>query len=359
MQQFFQAAVWHHIQCIRQARKISLDGDQMKTKFFLLGTVAVFALGFSFFRTSGYDDLRKETEMAVVETIDKGTLVAKIRGLGDIHVNGPCFEGSRGNDVFPPEGFGVSDCYNLTSDGRDYLDTRSFSDGVYVRVSNGSDSIFLGDGDDIIDIRGGFEVVIDAGSGFNVINFSGLDVPDIDLRVEGEDIILEGKRGSIRMRRQYPREGAPAPIQMMVFEGSSLNASEIYLKAIDGQASDGNDVLTGTPGDDVIYPGLGDDVISALEGDDAIFYEGGNDTIMGSFEGVGHDTLSFPFAFNEVQFREVDNRDLKVFTPFGSVTLQFQIFFPLGDERGNIEEFIFTDGIHSDEQVRSAASAGR
>jgi Ca2+-binding RTX toxin-like protein len=240
------------------------------------------------------------------------------------------------------------------SDGQDYLDARSVSEDVYVRVSEGTDSVYLGEGDDIIEVRGSFDMVLDAGSGDNVLALPGLDVPDVSLRVSGEDIILEGKRGTILMRRQYPRSGESAPIKQMIFRNRTLYASDIYTKAIDGQATDGDDVLTGTPGNDVIYPGRGNDKISALEGDDAIFYEGGNDIIMGSLEGVGEDTLSFPFNRSEVQVTSVGDRDMKIITPRGSVTLQFQVFFPVGNDRSNIEKFIFKDGIYLDADMRSS-----
>lgn len=285
---------------------------------------------------------------------EKSVLVSTIDGIGEIKVAGPCYEGTRGNDVFPPENSIPSDCYSLMSDGQDYLDARSVSEDVYVRVSEGTDSVYLGEGDDIVEVRGSFDMVLDAGSGDNVLALPGLDVPDVSLRVSGEDIILEGKRGTILMRRQYPRSGESAPIKQMIFRNRTLYASDIYTKAIDGQATDGDDVLTGTPGNDVIYPGRGNDKISALEGDDAIFYEGGNDIIMGSLEGVGEDTLSFPFNRSEVQVTSVGDRDMKIITPRGSVTLQFQVFFPVGNDRSNIEKFIFKDGIYLDAEMRSS-----
>jgi hypothetical protein len=278
--------------------------------------------------------------------------VASVVGMGIVNVIGPCHEGTKGNDVFPLRSAALSDCYFMTSDGRDLLDASKFDGPVFVKVSSGFDSIVLGDGDDVIEVRGNFNVIVDAGTGFNVMSFPGLDIPDVSLRVEGEDILVEGKRGSLRMRRQFPREGVAAPIQRIVFDDGSLEAGEIYLRAIDGQATDGDDVLTGTPQNDIIYPGLGNDRISALEGDDAIFYEGGNDVIMGSFEGVGFDTLSLPYSSSQVTFAAVNNRDVIITTPSGSVTLQFQIFFPVGDARSNIDQFIFKDGVFSDGEVR-------
>lgn len=313
----------------------------------LLALVAVLSLG-------GNDDPSTEVTPGKGAPAEKTLHVSTIHGVGEVKVAGPCYEGTRGNDVLPPPGKLPSDCYSLMSAGRDYLDARSVQDDVYLRVSEGSDSIFLGDGDDIIEVRGSFEIVLDAGGGDNVLSLPGLDVPDVALRVDGEDIVLEGKRGTIRMRRQYPREGDAAPIQKLIFQDRVLNASEIYTKAVDGQATDGSDILTGTPGDDVIYPGRGDDRITALEGNDSIFYEGGNDRIMGSFEGAGVDTLSFPFRRSEVQVSAVADRDMRIDTPLGSVTLEFQIFFPVGDERSNIERFIFKDGIYTDAQMRSA-----
>jgi Ca2+-binding RTX toxin-like protein len=299
-----------------------------------------------------------EPEVVTVSAPEKNLRVSRIDGFGDVLVAGPCQEGNQGNNIFPIEGRVPSDCYLMMSAGRDYLDARSFTDPVFVQVSQGTDSVFLGPGDDIIEVRGSFEIVIDAGLGKNVLNFPGLDVPDVDLRVEGEDIILESKRGNIRMRRQYPREGEAAPIQKIVFESRTLSASEIYLKSIDGQASDGDDNLTGTPQDDVIYPGLGNDVIAGFEGNDAIHYEGGDDVIMGSFEGRGNDSLLLPYGFDEVFLENIANRDLKLILPGGSLTLQFQIFFPIGNERTNIESFVFTDGIYSDADLRAALASG-
>jgi len=318
----------------------------------LAGTGLALLIGIGAIVIGGSGDEDRETTAVAIEPSEPELLVTSMFGHGEIRVIGPCYKGTRGNDIFPPEGAPASDCYDMMSGGRDYLDVRDMDRRVYVRASEGTDTIYLGSGDDVIDVRGNFELVIDAGGGYNILHFPGLDIPDVSFRVDGEDIVLEGKRGSVRMLRQFPREGEAAPIQEIVFENRSLSESEIYLKSVDGQATDGDDILTGTPGDDVIYPGLGNDRISLLEGDDVVFYEGGNDTIMGSYEGLGFDTLSLPFRMDEVYLDQVDNRDMLIITPAGTITLQFQLFFEIGDERTNIERFVFRDGVYADEDLR-------
>jgi Ca2+-binding RTX toxin-like protein len=332
--------------------------EVLMNKAILLCGVGAIAIAGAFFFLGGGENSVVDPEFVTVAVPEKNLLVSRIDGIGDVLVAGPCQEGNQGNNIFPEEGSVPSDCYLMMSNGRDYLDARSFMDPVFVQVSQGTDSVFLGPGDDIIEVRGNFEIVIDAGLGENVLNFPGLDVPDVDLRVEGADIILESKRGNVRMLRQYPRDGEAAPIQKIFFESGAMSASEIYLKSIDGQASDGDDILTGTPQDDVIYPGLGNDVIAGLEGNDAIHYEGGNDIIMGSFEGQGNDSVLLPYGFEEVFLESIADRDLKLILPGGSLTLQFQIFFPIGNERTNIESFVFTDGIYSDADLRAALASG-
>ena len=289
----------------------------------------------------------------------KDKLASNIEGIGPVMVAGPCYEGTRGNDLFPPKNMPASDCYNLMSDGQDFLDSQSFEEDVYVRVSTGSDTIMLGPGDDVVEVRGFFDIVLDAGAGENILVLPGMNLSDVEIKAEGEDILLSSKRGPIRLKRQYPREGEAAPIKKIVFDGDIMDAENIYVRAIAGQATDGNDTISGTLGNDDFYPGLGDDVIHTIGGNNSIYYEGGNDTIIGALEGSGVDTLSLPYLFEEVYLDGLMDRDLVLTTPGGKITLQFQIFFADGDVRTNINRFVFKDGVYTASEVRRALQSGQ
>lgn len=323
----------------------------MNKKILLLGAGGVSVVTAAFLMSSSEDEIKTFVPENIAP-VEQKLSVGSVPGLGAVFVTGPCYEGGLGNDVFPREGDALSDCYDLTSDGRDLLRAKDAEGSIFVRASNGRDTIYLGSGNDVVEVRGEFNLILDAGPGDNLLYLPGLDVPDVVMKVDGEDILMSGKRGSIRLRKQYPREGEASPITGMVFDTQTLTASQIYTQAIGRQATDGDDVLDGTPGDDVIYAGLGNDVISALSGNDTIFYEGGDDTIKGSHEGMGQDELSLPVSISEVTFIGVNDRDLRIDTALGTVTLEFQIFFPVGHERSNIERFVFKDGVFSDAEIR-------
>ena len=61
------------------------------------------------------------------------------------------------------------------------------------------------------------------------------------------------------------------------------------------------------------------------------------------------------FSRSEVQVRDINDRDMTITTPAGTVTLTFQIFFPVGSPKTNIETVFFSDGPVSDADLRQMA----
>lgn len=306
------------------------------------------------------DGAREATVPATAPIGVKKAVAVTLPDGEQVEVNVPCWSGTRGDDTaLSSELPDTTNCFLLKQGGVDYVNLKGDNAPDFLLVSAGSATIQLGGGDDLVEIAGHFDVDIDAGGGEDRIYLPGLEIADLNFKIDGSDIVLSGKRGTIRLRNQFAAKDA-APIAELLFENHTMTRSELRLKATQGQGTSGDDDITGTPGNDDIWPGRGNDTVSALAGDDTIHYEGGDDLIRGALDGLGNDTLTLTqFASADVSIHHShDGRDIVIETPVGAVTLQFQDFFPVGDKKTNIETVVFSDGPVNDAQLRAMATSG-
>ncbi len=245
-------------------------------------------------------------------------------------------------------------------------------------MRSGADSMYGGDGNDVIFVSGGGDVVhggagadrivIDTavaqdssvavhfghGEGHDTIEafYSprpsvtvrfGPAVSSSDLRVErqGADMILVLSSTSESVRLMQAFDSAESQT-LTGYVGGAAFADGVFLEAghlaarwlagNENQASDGRDVLLGGSGNDVLTAGGGDDVLWGQGGDDDIAGGSGNDTLRGGvgddvyrFEaGGGHDTIREEGGYDRVLLGDgLLAEEASVFAEGSSVLIEF------------------------------------
>ena len=292
-----------------------------------------------------------------------GPLLSFDRGDGTaLAVMGPiCYEDTRGNDVLIfPQKDTETDCYVLRQGGSDLLDfsQRGEDDPVFISIQGQRDShqtIMLGAGDSVVEMTGITNARISGSLGQDsVLSLPTLTTIDLNLRQEGNDAIITTPTGTIVLVGQTVGTGQEGFIARLLLRGGvMLERSQIRVQSVVGQGTAGNDIIRDTDSDDVIYPGLGDDHITLLGGRNRVHYEGGNDRINSSGDRESHNTLYIPFTKGEVLVRPSDDgRDMLIETPNGTVRMELQLFYPLGDRRVPFQTVAFNDGPLDEEAVR-------
>ncbi|SDZ44113.1 hypothetical protein SAMN05444004_114116 [Jannaschia faecimaris] len=161
--------------------------------------------------------------------------------------------------------------------------------------------------------------------------------------VSGHNVIVTTPDGTVELDYQvrYGIGNTRSNIEEIIFSDGTLDEAGIHGRAISDQGTAGDDAVTGSYQNDTIEAGLGDDTIRAHSGDDFVFYGGGNDVIHRS--NAGFDTLDLSgYQAAEVSF-SVDGHDVLIQTADGTIELDYQVRYDLGDSRLNIEEIVFAD----------------
>jgi trimeric autotransporter adhesin len=114
-----------------------------------------------------------------------------------------------------------------------------------------------------------------------------------------------------------------------------------------------SEIVNGTTGANVIVSGGGNDTIIAGAGDDRIIYTSGNDVIVGNATyNSGFDTLDLGrFKASDVHF-SFSGWDILVITPDGTIRLDYQARYDIGDVKSNIERIVFSDGTLDERAIR-------
>ncbi|OOY18675.1 hypothetical protein BMI86_20015 [Thioclava sp. DLFJ5-1] len=162
-------------------------------------------------------------------------------------------------------------------------------------------------------------------------------VSDVTLLQDGADTVIS-KAGKEDIRLQG--------VSLLAWQDAVVN---------DFFGSAESEQIDGGSADSSFVPGAGNDTIIPGSGDDFIMYSGGDDLIEGyQVVNSGADTLYLGgYNLDEIQFSIKDSYDLVVNTPDGSISLEYQLRYETGDERGNIETLILADGSYDAEALKT------
>ena len=223
----------------------------------------------------------------------------------------------------------------------------------------GDDEIRAGDGADTIIYTSGYDTIMGGqyNTGADTLDLSQYAAADVSFAIDGYNVVITVPDGSVTLHYQlrYDVGNVRSNIETIQFSDSVLDEAGIKARALSDQASDGDDVLYGSPKDDALSSLAGDDLISAGGGDDVIVYTSGHDTIMGDQENRGLDTLDLSqYAADEVSFA-VDGHNVVITVPDGSVTLHYQLWYELGADRSNIETILFSDATLDEAAIKARA----
>lgn len=271
-------------------------------------------------------------------------------GQAPLDVFGPCYDDTRGDDVVSAsDPKGQTDCFVLRRGGRDFLDLarKPADSGAYIRVAGkerSSQTLILGDADNVLEIDGDFDVRISGPKGReNVLVLPELSRTSISFLQENTDVIVRTVSGSLRLVGQAEDGGQNGVIARIVLAGGEVvERSQIRVQAVFAQGTDGNDTINDPDADDSIYPKLGDDVIFLGGGNNRILYEGGNKTISSAGDMASSNSIDFNLAREDVVIMpSEDGRDVVIETPVGRLTLLLQMFHPIEHPRLPIHELRF------------------
>ncbi|SDZ44095.1 Hemolysin-type calcium-binding repeat-containing protein [Jannaschia faecimaris] len=222
----------------------------------------------------------------------------------------------------------------------------------------GHDFLFGGAGDDSFVFRSVFgnDIIFDLsvidGDVIDLIAIEGLtSIGQLLLEEVDGNSILAGSGTATFIPLDLDQDGVADDDQSITVLGTT--ASELTIDAFNfainttpavptqvGTAGDDN--IAGTNNDDVIHGGTGNDTIVGNLGDDHIIYSGGDDFIGRSNR--GNDTLDLSaYAATDVTF-SIAGHDVLIETPDGTIELEYQVRYELGNAQSNIKEIVFADG---------------
>ena len=231
--------------------------------------------------------------------------------------------------------------------------------------ATGNDTFSAGAGDDVIAYSGGDDVIhgsstTSINSGHDTLDLSAYTASDVSFTASGHDALIETPDGTITLEYQlrYEEGHARGNIEAIIFSDTTLDEAAIHARALADQASDGDDLVQGTIQDDTFYDTAGNDTLTGGDGDDLFVYQSGNDVIGGSNAtavNTGADTLDLSaYSASEVRFT-VSGHDALVVTPDGTIELDYQMRYEVGNARSNIETIIFADITLDEAAIRARA----
>ncbi len=268
-------------------------------------------------------------------------------GAGDDTLNGgngsDFLDGGDGNDTL----FG-GDGNDVLFDGNDTPFGPSGND--LLSGGGGDDTIIYQSGDDSIDGgRGGVDTLILAKYSSDQVTF----------RVSGSDVYIKTPDGEIKLTGQIAYEvgHARSNIESLVFSDGTMDEAGTRQRAIEDQATDGDDTINGTNTGEQITAGSGNDEVYAKGGDDTILYQTGDLIIHGRSHNTGNDTLDLrKYSSNQVTF-ENSGANVLIRTPDGVITLAYQNEYDIGSTATNIENILFSDTSLDEIGIRGRALA--
>lgn len=223
----------------------------------------------------------------------------------------------------------------------------------------GNDTIFAGGGDDIIKYSFGNDLISSGNTGDDTLEMWRYSSREVHFEIIGDNILITSADGSVLLEDQIKFDigHSASNIETIWFSDSNFSEWMIRQQAVWDQSTTGSDSVLGTNFSDIIYDNEGNDTITAKGGDDEIYYNSGDDVIAGGLENLGTDTLYLSEHRADDVIFSVDGNDILVSTSAGSIRLQQQIEWDIGNANSNIEfiEFEFGAVALNEVQIRQRA----
>ena len=223
-------------------------------------------------------------------------------------------------------------------DGGDGDDTLRGGDGNdFLDGNGGADRLFGEGGDDTLDLSAG-DLLVDGGDGTDRLILS-LDFDEYNFDFNGDSFVISRKVNS---------QVFATIVNIEEFEFPDRVRGLGELRGDTGE----NQTLIGDDGDNILRGGNGDDFLDGNGGADQLFGEAGNDVFDLSAGdilldgGVGTDRLILSFAFNDYNFDFREN----------SFIISLKANDNVFAEIINIEEFQFTDGLRTRDELGGGSS---
>jgi Ca2+-binding RTX toxin-like protein len=212
-------------------------------------------------------------------------------------------------------------------------------------ADSGDDLLVGGKGDDtyLFNFGDGVDTIVDTavpGEG-NRIRF-GEEITQADLTFEHDATtdtlnIQVGFEGDALRLTNFDPSGVNGSLVVETLEfadGSQVALTDLF-GPVGPVATEGDDVLTGTPNDDVIDALAGNDLVDGLEGNDALIGGPGNDRLIG---GVGADQLTGGTGDDTFVVDDAGDQVIEA-ADEGTDTVESSISYVLGS---NVENLILT-----------------
>ncbi len=254
--------------------------------------------------------------------------------------------------------------------GMDLIDARDLATGIQVTPGVGFDAVIMGP-DTILQFRQGDgidRIELPTSSGQAEIIFDELTTADVEVRVtriDGNDLTLSFPETGDQLILVGARDAAIVPT-LSFADGQVWDRAALLRALIEGQQTDGDDVIFGTGQADSIEGG---------RGNDDIFGEGADDTFTFTL-GDGQDVIADSSGNDTLIIRGYDSADLRISLPvngssaYGSggrveLVLSFdgtsdEIVLRYDGDANGVDSVVFDDGtvITRDEMFSQALGQG-
>ncbi len=284
-----------------------------------------------------------------------------------------CLVRTRANDTIVPRQAKPYNCFKL-AEGDDRITIDAGDNVIYpgngrnvivVKAGSGTTQVVNEDGEDIIHFGGGAGVLDLRQYRRDEVTFGILEkspattlpgtVFDPTNR-PASDLLLRTPRNIIIVADNFNNK----PVSLVVLKDARLDADDVTLAAIAGQADDRNNQILGTNMLDIVSPGAGNDGVRLFEGDDVITYSSGHDRYD---PGPGRDILEIPHVKqSDASFSVGKNGDdVKIeMSATNSIVLADQLIYPPSGPRVQFAAIKFSDAVlrEGDIVVRAVSDQG-
>ncbi|EEE35135.1 iron-regulated protein FrpC [Rhodobacteraceae bacterium KLH11] len=179
----------------------------------------------------------------------------------------------------------------------------------------GQDSIYGGSGDDFIIYSAGDDYISAGWDYADTLDLSKYSSNQVKFRADTFDVFIQTPDGEIQLSYQLQYDtGYRSNIENIIFSDTVLDDASIRIRAIDDQATGGDDTIIGTPQNDAINGGQGNDVLIGNNGADQFLFEVGD----------GSDQITdYDVAKDSIQFDGLTFADLTITQVGGNVEIAY------------------------------------
>lgn len=171
--------------------------------------------------------------------------------------------------------------------------------GDVISSGAGNDTIAASYGDDTIVYTSGDDIILgDSGhinGGNDTLDLSQYTADQVTFRIDGHDVFIDTPDGTIELDNQTRYEVGyyRTNIENITFSDGTLDDAGIRARAINDQATDGNDTVIGSYQNDILSGGLGDDTLTGSGGSDTFVFAAGDGNDLITDYNAANDALEF------------------------------------------------------------------